>query len=146
VKINISSDPVGKVVNVPGLSNLIDQMKESWTKLKEQLGKVNWSVATAFLTQCLDSIVVYLVEHNVPGQDKKATVLDAISKVYDWVTLSVLPFYLRPFSRLIKMFVINVILSNTIDWIVSKYNSGSWHPQATSEVYKAWMLDNDKIR
>lgn len=135
-------DPVGKVAAVPGLSDLVEKMKEAWTKIKEEVG-ANKAVAINFLTRCLDSLVVYLVEHEIPGQDKKATVLEAFSKIYDWVVVNILPIYLRPFSKLVKVFVINVLVSNAIDWIVEKYNNGSWHPQATTEVFNLWGVPGD---
>lgn len=137
IKANL--DPVGVIAKVPGLDILIEKMGNAWDNLKEQVGvKVNWTLATEFLTKCLDDLVVYLVEHNIPGEDKKATVLAAISKIYDRVSATVLPWYLRLFAGSIKNFVINILISHSIDWIVAKYNQGSWHPQASTNVLKTW--------
>ena len=133
------ADPVGTTVAIQGLNDLVEKMKAAWEGIASATN-VNWTIAIQFLTKGLDDMVVYLVEHNIPGQDKKATVLEAIGKVYDWVSKNIVPFYLKPFSGLMRDFVINTVLSNSIDWIVSKYNSGSWHPEATSQVYKTWGL------
>lgn len=133
---------VGSVVNVPGLNDLIAKMGKAWADFKAQ-GKVNSTLAVQFLETCLDSLIVYMVEHDIPGEDKKATVLNAVGKLYDIVMNGLLPIYLRPFSGVIKTYIINIVISSMIDWIVTKYNSGSWHPQATTQMLSMW--DDHKI-
>jgi hypothetical protein len=137
-----SLNPVGKSVNVPGLDDLIAKMAEVWKDLKAK-GSVNSAMAVQFLNRCVDTMVVYLVEHEIPGEDKKATVLESISKLYDIVMIGMLPMYLKPFAKAIKGFVMSILISNGIDWIVEKYNNGNWHPQATTEVLSLWGVPED---
>lgn len=133
-------DPVGQVINIPGLDTLIAKMKQVWDSIKAELGTVNWASVVQFLTQALDSLINFLVEQGIPGADKKATVLNAISNLWDYVVNPLIPFWVRPFAGVIKNFVINVIISNAIDWIVAKYQSGAWKPQTTQAVLAAWGI------
>ena len=89
--------------------------------------KVSFSKITRFLMDSLDELIV-IVENLVDlGPDKKATVLNAIAKLYDAIVATSLPVWLRPFSPMIKKFVIDVAISSAIDFIVGKYRSGSWN-------------------
>lgn len=136
-------NPIGTITSVPGFDLLVDKMKEMWTQFKTNVKKIDLSAVTEFLTQCLDDMIVFLVEHEIPGADKKATVLAAISKLYDFVITGVLPFWLRPFSGWVKDYIINVQVSHMIDWIVAKYNNGSWHPEATTNVLKKYSMSKE---
>lgn len=133
-------NPIGNVVVVPGFNAIVAKMQEAWAALKAAAGKVDMTDVTAFLTQCLDNLIVYLVQHDIPGPDKKATVLAAIDKLYDTVITGVLPFYLRPFSGWIKDYIVNAQMSHLIDWIVSKYQSGSWSPATSTAVLAKYSL------
>jgi hypothetical protein len=136
--IKTTLDPVGEAQPVPGFDTLVAKMKEAWVVIKDKAGSVGTTVIVPYMTRCLDDLIVYLVEHEIPGSDKKATVLKAMSTIYDTVVHPALPFFARPFGRLIKNFIINVAVSNAIDWIVAKYNAGSWHPAATTNVLSLW--------
>jgi hypothetical protein len=142
VEIKNNLNPVGTVANVPGFNDLVEKMKAKWLELKKQIGDTNAAIVIQFLSKCLDDLIVYLVEHQIPGQDKKATVINAFSKIYDVVVVGSLPIFLRPFNSTIKNFVINVLLSHFIDFIVEKYNSGSWSPKATTSVLAFWGVKN----
>lgn len=85
-----------------------------------------WFSAVNYITDCIDYLI-QKVEDAIPtGADKKATVLEGIEELYNAIVYPILPFYLKPFSGLIRKFIINVIASSTIDFIVSKYNDSSW--------------------
>lgn len=60
------------------------------------------------------------------GTDKKEFVMAVIRRVYDTVIGPNLPYWLYPFSSLIKSLVIDQLVSNFIDWAVLKYKDGSW--------------------
>lgn len=96
-------------------------------------GWVNWKIAPQTLMDLLYKAtdeLVQLVESMIPGgADKKATVLDAAGKLYDKFFAPALPIWLKPFNSFIKKFVVNIVLSNVIDFIVQKYNDGSWKPK-----------------
>lgn len=141
MEIKSNFNPVGTIKNnIPGFNELVDKMKLTWTELKKQIGSVNLKMGVQFLTKCVDSLVVYVAQHNIAGSDKKATVLDAISSIYDNVIVGIMPIWLRPFSGPIKTLIINVLISHLIDVFVEKYNNGSWSPKATTEVLSMWKV------
>lgn len=142
--------PVGKVAAVPGLDTLIAQMKKVWVDTKVTLGKAITNVhVVQFMTNVLDGLIVYLIEHDIPGQDKKATVMNYMSTMYDYVVSASLPLMLRPFAGMIKNFVINVLVSHAIDWVVSKYKDGNWNAATVNamftqqQVMKLWGVPGD---
>lgn len=113
---------------VPGLDSLVSAMKTSWASIKSTIGN-NRAKITEFLLNALDSLIVYLVNFDIPGNDKKAIVLTVMNDLYDYIVASALPFWLRPFGRLVKDFVISVLVAHAIDWIVSKYKNGEWNKE-----------------
>jgi hypothetical protein len=139
-------DPVGKSLTVPGFDFLVERMKQVWGEIKANADKFNYAGAVSFLSHCLDTLIVYLVEHHIPGEDKKATVMKAITDIYDNVVVGLFPILLRPFSKVIKRFVINILISHAIDRIVSKYNTGSWSPQATTQILAIWGVPQQDPR
>ena len=81
----------------------------------------------------LDTLIVYMVQQNISGPDKKATVIKNMSDLYDSVVSPMIPIWLMPFNPSIKNFVIKVVISHAIDWIVEKYKNQSWStPVATA--------------
>lgn len=82
--------------------------------------------ATTFIVGTLDEIITF-VEPIIPeGNDKKAAVIAITSKLFDYIVVKAFPFWLQPFALVIKKIVVNIIISEMIDFIVSKYNSGYW--------------------
>lgn len=122
---------------IPGLDTLVSHMKSSWTAIKTQVGS-NRIQITRFMTDALDGLITYLVEFEISGEDKKAIVLLIMNDLYDWVVAQAIPFWARPFGRVIKDFVINVLVSHAIDWIVSKYKNGMWNKPTAIKVMSAW--------
>lgn len=88
--------------------------------------KLFLSNATAFLLNCLDESINLVEECISNGVDKKSTVLLIMTYLFDKIISNSMPIYLKPFNILIKKFVINILLSILIDFIVNKYNNGSW--------------------
>lgn len=135
MNVSTQQNPVGNVVTLPGLQELLQQMLQTWS---EEAVQIPWwqvwktgdrTQVVKFLVKCLDDLVNFVAEHNIPGPDKKATVLDAIGKLYDTVVAVSLPFFLRPFSGMIKNFVVNTLIAAAIDWIVEQYQNGNWRPK-----------------
>lgn len=88
-----------------------------------------WFKAVGFLMNVTDYLILF-VEDLIPvGADKKATVMAAISVIYDKIVPPMMPMFVKPFSYQIKAFVLNVLVSMTIDFIVAKYREGSWRPK-----------------
>jgi len=78
------------------------------------------------LINSLDEFVQLVDTELGDGADKKATVMVYVEKLYDEIVTLSLPFFLKPFSLPIKRFVIMVIVSGAIDFVVAKYRDGSW--------------------
>ena len=82
--------------------------------------------AAQFVIKTVDDLVL-LVQEQIPvGADKKATVLIALGTIYDFVVTSSLPLWLKPFSKQVRLLLINVVMSEMIDFLVNKYKTGSW--------------------
>ena len=94
----------------------------SWWKIS----KTYLVSSTMFLINVADEIIVF-VEGIIPaGEDKKAATLAIIGKLFDYIVLQVFPFWIKPFAPIIKDIIVNIIVGNLIDYIVTKYNAGFW--------------------
>jgi len=49
-----------------------------------------------------------------------------MSSLLDTIILKVLPAYVLPFERIIRVFLIKIVFSVSIDFIVKKYNQSNW--------------------
>ena len=126
------SDPIG-VENQEVLNDSIQVVIDTWkteeiTKQKWSKVKGAWITAINYVVSAGDYFIqqVDVLMVSEKGEDKKATVLAALSKVYDNIVSPFLPIWLRPFNSRIKDFVIYVLASIMVDFFVSKYRNGSW--------------------
>ena len=94
---------------------------EFWKRLTGQ-----WYAAVRYIIASVDYFVRVIDDLLESGADKKASVLESLGQVYDSIVPFLLPIFLRPFNTQIKSFVINVIASLMIDFIVGKYREGIW--------------------
>lgn len=136
-KIKDRANPVGIAYKVEDLENKIAQYAAAWRdqKSKKSLwSSSDFSKATTFILYALDDFIITVMAVVISGPDKKATVLDAVSRLYDFTAAEVLPIWMRPIAMPIKQYVIYVLVSVAIDWIVTKYRDSDWkRPEA-----KAW--------
>lgn len=88
-------------------------------------GKISFREVLVFLMESADDLVVLVESLVFKGEDKKATVIAALDRLYDTIIEGVLPIWLKPFSGMIKYITIHLIIDKMIDYIVSKYNDGS---------------------
>jgi hypothetical protein len=144
VEIKDTVNPVGEVIKDDAIEVFVEAMQKQWDETKPSVPwwkfwkRISFTPVTNYLIQILDDLVAYLIEHNIPGEDKKATVLDAIGKVYDYIVAAAMPFWLKPFSGMIRRFILETVLSASIDWIVEKYKNGDWRPKPANEVVAQW--------
>ena len=124
------ADPVGKAHKVEAVEAMLEGLKTAWDAQKSSRsfwgGGVSLSKVTNFLLYSLDGVVNAVNEAVITGPDKKATVLAALERLYDYTVREALPIWMRPLAGPIKAYIIHVLVSNAIDWIVAKYKSGSW--------------------
>jgi len=122
----ISSQTVGNVVDIPEVKAMVYEFAKQWQTENPNPKKSGLKIATKFLLDCVDELVMLVEEYIASGPDKKATVLAALSMLYDFVVFNALPLWLKPFAGQIKTFIITVLVSELIDFVVSKYKKGSW--------------------
>lgn len=125
------TNPIGVEKLTLDVNSFISTLKVKWDELKVSLkktGNFSFQAAVKFLFFSLDALVAF-AENILPGEtgaDKKATVLIGIGVLYDYVLKQFIPLWLKPFASSIKVFIIGTLCSIAIDWIVLKYNNGSW--------------------
>lgn len=133
---DIAPNPIGEV-KMQLVQDYVSKMKQSWDeKWADQ--KVSWwkfwsstktnmHAMVKFLTDSLDELIAFVDELIDFGPDKKATVMAAVANLYDYIIAEAMPMWMKPFSPKIRYFILNVLISNSIDWIVAKYRAGSWN-------------------
>jgi hypothetical protein len=124
------ADPVGTPRQVEAVEALLQTYMRKWDESQKNRSfwkvKFDSSKITNFLMRALDDFIVAVDGSGILGADKKATVLLATSKLYDYVVKEGMPVWLSPFAWTVKQYVIYVLVSNAIDWVVSKYADGNW--------------------
>jgi hypothetical protein len=145
-----SADPVGQIHLVESVESMLVELKRFWDEQRSSRsfwkGGVSLSKVTNFLMYALDGLVNAVNEAVITGPDKKATVLDALDRLYEYTVREALPFWLRPVASPIKSYVIHVLVSNAIDWMVLKYKQGSWSsPKVPAEVEKEPAADEPRV-
>lgn len=144
-EIKDTTNPVGTSSFGEEIQNFIEAMKALWDSSNPTIPwwkfwkKVNFARVVNFLIGCLDQLIEFVEQTAIPGPDKKATVLEAVGKIYDYIIAEAMPFWLRPFSGKIRNFIINVLISNFIDWSVAKYKKGSWRPTPKEQLAAQWF-------
>lgn len=129
-----SSNPIGTVHKVDELEVKLVKYEKIWDRVKPQKSwypKVDFSKVTSFLLFALDEFISTLNNVAIPGPDKKATVLNAVDRLYEYTVKEILPIWLRPFAGVVKNYLIYTLASIAIDWIVSKYKN-AWRNKEDS--------------
>lgn len=132
-------NPVGVVVDKSILIGTIQEILDSWKLIKPSPSwwgtvKGNWVKAVGYIITSTDYFIRQVDTIIESGPNKKALVIDALTTVYDSIVPELLPIWLKPFGGAIKNFVLNVVVSFLIDFIVDKYRNGSWNQEVKSEV------------
>jgi hypothetical protein len=83
-----------------------------------------------FILNCVDDSINKAENLPIDGVSKKAVVISVIYAIYNIVVSKNLPIYLKPFDSIIKIIIIQFIISNIIDFIVDKYNRGEWRKES----------------
>jgi len=104
------------------INNFLDILTKKWNKEEpDSLAKSSF-----FVLDSLDESINWAEQFDLAGKDKKEVVLFIMSTFFENVLSKSMPAYLIPFERIIRVFIIKVVLSASIDFIVNKYNEGSW--------------------
>jgi len=129
------ANPVGAAQRVDEIESRLNFYKSLWDSQKNKRSfwspKISLSRVTNFLMVALDDLVVTVASVVIAGPDKKATVLDAINRLYDYTVREAMPIWMRPIASPVKQYIVYVLVSNAIDWMVAKYQNGSWNNTET---------------
>lgn len=128
------SKEVGKIHNLDGINNKLKELTSSWSEYIKN--NFDLSSTIKFIIFALDQLIQVAKNYDIPGIDKKATVLGAFDKLYDFVVGN-MPIWAKPIFIPIKQYVIYVLASILIDWVVSKYKEGSWKTEEKKEEVKS---------
>jgi hypothetical protein len=140
-EIKAQANPLGKVIEDSGIETFIKAMAAKWDASRptarwwQVWKRIPLTAATNFLLDALDQLIAYVDQKISDNVDKKATVMDAISRLYDLIIGSTLPIWLKPFGPAMKNIVMTDIISPAIDWIVSKYRDGSFQPVVQAQLF-----------
>lgn len=117
------------LVNLKAKWDEIKPIKSGWFKISsDYLLK-----GTVFIINSIDYMIQF-VEPIIPkGTDKKAIVLLVAGQLYDYVLVPILPLWLKPISATLKKLLITVVISQLIDFIVSKYRAGAWNMETNGK-------------
>lgn len=115
------------------LDQQLDQLKKTWDSQNPPATPSWWHLnrarmvrGTKFIIESLDKMIL-LTEDLIPaGSDKKAAVTLIAARLFDYIVVAAFPIWLKPFAPAIRGVIINIVVSNTIDFIVQKYNQGIW--------------------
>jgi len=153
-KLNIKTEPnqIGEVKKIKPIEEKIQALSVAWDEQSKDFAKDNlWrrlfsganvSAVTTFLMGAVDELIQTVEEFVDYGPDKKATVLDGIDRLYEYVIKEALPIWLKPFAKQVKEYIVYVLISNAIDWMVGKYRDGDWKPAVSKDV----EADKDQIK
>lgn len=139
-----TANPVGSPQVVESVETLLETYKKAWDETKTRRSawiKFDGSKVTNFIMKAMDDFIVAVDSSSILGEDKKATVLNATDRLYDYVVREAMPIWMAPFAGVVKQYIIYVLVSNAIDWIVSKYREG-WKPRAL----KSWEKKSTPCR
>lgn len=105
------------------------KLQQKWEAIKPT-GKEVLKVGTRFILDSLDELIQF-VDGLIPsGEDKKKIVMTMVEKLFDTIIYKALPIWMKPFAPAVRKVVLDVIISNAIDFIVGKYRSAGWRPDA----------------
>ena len=141
--------PVGKAVVDSGIENYVLSMATKWDENKKQSKwwqvwkKISFIPITNFLLARMDDLVSYVDGLVASGIDKKATLLAALTRIYDKIIYEAMPVWMKPFSPLIRAIVIGQIIPAAIDFFVSKYREGSWNKKDPEVVAQLFGVPRD---
>jgi hypothetical protein len=136
----LTLNPIGQAQDIQKVNNKVNDVIAKWEEDNPK-PKISWwnpfswwkqrrtslLKVTLFLFECVDNFIRYIENEVIKGADKKATVIAAVTIIYDYVVKEAMPPWAKPFAGKIKGFFIGILISGVIDFIVKRYNEGwSW--------------------
>jgi len=128
--------------NLAKLNTFLEETKQKWDlenphpKSWFDRNKVYLVKTTTFLISCTDQLINLVQNFATAGQNKKIAVLAITGQIFDYIAAKAFPIWISPFAPIIKQIVVTIIISNLIEFIVSKYKDGSWNMEKKNEPTK----------
>jgi hypothetical protein len=133
----LTLNPIGQAHDIQKVNNKVNDILAKWEKDNPKPKTSWWNLfswwksrrssilkVTLFLFECVDNFIRYIENEVIDGPDKKATVIAAVTIIYDYVVKEAMPAWAKPFAGKIKGFFIGILISGVIDFVVKKYNEG----------------------
>lgn len=111
------------------LNSYLESAKSKWDSAhpdRRFFSKSYLIDCTIFLLQVVDDLIPLVQERIKEGKEKKVVVMSISSDIFTHIVESSFPLWLRPFAPIIKEVIVNIIISNLIEFIVKKYKEGVW--------------------
>lgn len=115
----------GQAIDLDAVQKFLNAEYQRWVAEHQAGSKITLTDVTKFMMEATDDLVVLVEGVIFNGPDKKATVLAALSTLFDKSITPNLPGRLRIIAPGIKFVLIKVVASGLIDYIVQKYNNGT---------------------
>jgi hypothetical protein len=103
-------------------------------------GKVPLRDVIKFLIESADEFVVMVGGMVGTTSDVQNIVLNLLNKLYDTIIIGILPIWIKPFSSLIKYVIVDILLSNLIDYLINQYATGARVAMTTQHGQVVHML------
>lgn len=133
---NLTTDQIQEVLKK--VASYLEDAKLQWDNQNPDkkgwftFNKGNIIKATIFLLGVTDDLIQFVETFIPDGADKKAAVLLVITRLFDYIATKSFPAFISPFVPMIREIVISIIISNLIEFIVSKYKAGYWKMETTN--------------
>lgn len=128
-KFKDKANPVGVVHRVAEIEEKLVKYATMWDEQRKTSfwgSKADRARLTHFMLTALDDFIITVAVLSIPGPDKKATVLDAMDRLYEYTVREALPIWIKPLAEPVKHYIIYTLISYSIDWVVEKYSNGKW--------------------
>lgn len=127
---NLTTDEIQQVIEL--VQGYLTDMKHKWDEQAPEskgwfgVPRDYFLKGTIFILSSIDEMIQFVEGIITSGSDKKETVLLVSDKLLEYIILGNLPMWLKPLSSAIRRIVVNIIISELIDFMVEKYRSGAW--------------------
>lgn len=132
VKRQLTASDIDTVIKQ--LDGYLAALKQNWDGQARGLPTRSWwsinrlrlAGGVQFIIDSLDKLVLFVEDLIPTGSDKKSAVVSILDKLFDYVIAPALPIWLKPFIPVIRGIIIDIVISNMIEFVVGKYNKGIW--------------------
>ncbi len=116
------------------LDGYLAALKQNWDAESQGLPTRSWwsinrlrlAGGVQYIIDSLDKLVLFVEDLIPTGSDKKSAVVSLLDKLFDYVVAPAFPIWLKPFTPAIRRIIIDIVVSNMIEFVVGKYNKGIW--------------------